>query len=138
MESYLDVRHVGMKSLYFVCSPLRQTALIGVLTFALATLLACTPSSESKNAELAKASAAESIKTKVIGFSQIGAESAWRSAETKSIQDEAKKRGYDLRFSDAQQKQENQIKAIRTFIAQKVDAIVLAPVVETGWEPVLR
>src|SRR3982751_2326845 len=74
----------------------------------------------------------------VVGFSQIGAESGWRTAETESIQAEAKKRGIDLRFSDAQQKQENQIKALRTFIAQKVDAIVLAPVVETGWEPVLR
>lgn len=73
-----------------------------------------------------------------VGFSQIGAESAWRTAETQSIQDEAKKRGVDLRFSDAQQKQENQIKALRTFLAQGVDAIILAPVVETGWEPVLR
>jgi simple sugar transport system substrate-binding protein len=74
----------------------------------------------------------------VVGFSQIGAESAWRTAETQSIQDEAKKRGVDLRFSDAQQKQENQIKALRTFLAQNVDAIILAPVVETGWEPVLK
>ena len=65
-----------------------------------------------------------------VGFSQIGAESAWRTAETESIQSEAKKRGINLKFSDAQQKQENQIKAIRSFIAQKVDAIVLAPVVE--------
>lgn len=73
-----------------------------------------------------------------IGFSQIGAESAWRTAETKSIQDEAAKRNFRLRFSDAQQKQENQIKALRTFVAQKVAAIILAPVVETGWEPVLR
>jgi galactofuranose transport system substrate-binding protein len=73
-----------------------------------------------------------------VGFSQIGAESAWRSAETQSIQDEAKKRGVNLRFVDAQQKQENQIKALRTFAAQGVDAIILAPVVETGWEPVLR
>lgn len=73
-----------------------------------------------------------------VGFAQIGAESGWRTAETTSIQDEAKKRGVDLKFSDAQQKQENQIKAIRAFIAQDVDAIILAPVVETGWEPVLR
>src|SRR6185436_11812480 len=72
------------------------------------------------------------------GFSQIGAESAWRSAETQSIRSEAEKRGVTLRFSDAQQKQENQIKALRTFLAQRVDAIILAPVVETGWEPVLR
>jgi simple sugar transport system substrate-binding protein len=74
----------------------------------------------------------------VVGFSQIGAESAWRTAETESIRGEAKKRGIDLRFSDGQQKQENQIKAVRAFIAQKVDYIILAPVVETGWEPVLR
>jgi len=76
-------------------------------------------------------------KKTVIGFSQIGAESAWRSAETESIRGEAARRGVDLRFSDAQQKQENQIKALRSFIAQKVDAIILAPVVETGWTPVL-
>jgi simple sugar transport system substrate-binding protein len=73
-----------------------------------------------------------------VGFSQIGAESAWRTAETESIRSEAKNRGIDLKFSDAQQKQENQITALRSFINQKVDAIILAPVVETGWEPVLR
>lgn len=73
-----------------------------------------------------------------VGFSQIGAESAWRTAETESIRSEAKKRGVNLKFSDAQQRQENQIKALRTFMAQRVDAIILAPVVETGWEPVLR
>ncbi|MGY5449782.1 ABC transporter substrate-binding protein [Agarivorans sp. MS3-6] len=73
-----------------------------------------------------------------IGFSQIGAESAWRSAETESVKAEAAERGYTLKFSDAQQKQENQIKAIRSFIAQGVDGIVLAPVVETGWERVLK
>lgn len=74
----------------------------------------------------------------VVGFSQIGAESAWRTAETRSVQEEAELRGVDLRFSDAQQRQENQIRAIRGFIAQGVQYIVLAPVVETGWEPVLR
>jgi simple sugar transport system substrate-binding protein len=73
-----------------------------------------------------------------VGFSQIGAESGWRTAETKSIQEEAEKRGIRLRFADAQQKQENQIKALRAFVAQKVKAIILAPVVETGWEPVLQ
>ena len=77
-------------------------------------------------------------KTLAIGFSQIGAESGWRTAETQSIREEAKKRGVNLKLSDAQQKQENQIKALKGFIAQKVDAIILAPVVETGWEPVLR
>jgi len=107
---------------------------------AAALLFSCTKTNSPSDATATSSANrdAKSNHTKVIGFSQIGAESAWRSAETKSIQEEAKKRGYDLRFSDAQQKQENQIKALRTFIAQKVDAIVLAPVVETGWEPVLR
>jgi len=73
-----------------------------------------------------------------LGFSQIGAESEWRTANTKSIKDSAKEAGINLKFSDAQQKQENQIKAIRSFIAQKVDVIAFSPVVETGWEPVLR
>jgi simple sugar transport system substrate-binding protein len=73
-----------------------------------------------------------------VGFSQIGAESSWRTAETESIRSEAEKRGVDLKFSDAQQKQENQFKALGAFIAQNVDAIILAPVVETGWEPILK
>src|SRR5688572_7096365 len=74
----------------------------------------------------------------VVGFSQIGAESGWRTANTESIKSEAAKRGITLRFSDAQQKQENQIKALRSFIAQRVDVIAFSPVVETGWETVLR
>jgi galactofuranose transport system substrate-binding protein len=73
----------------------------------------------------------------VVGFSQVGAESGWRTANTESIKSEAAKRGIDLRFSDAQQKEENQIKAIRSFIAQGVDVIAFSPVVETGFEPVL-
>lgn len=73
-----------------------------------------------------------------IGFAQTGAESAWRTANTISMKSEAEKRGIDLKFSDAQGKQENQIRAVRSFITQGVDAIVIAPVVETGWDPVLR
>jgi ABC-type sugar transport system substrate-binding protein len=73
-----------------------------------------------------------------VGFSQVGAESGWRTANTDSIKAEAAKRGIKLIFSDAQQKQENQIKALRSFIAQGVDVIAFSPVVETGWEPVLR
>ena len=73
----------------------------------------------------------------VIGFSQVGSESSWRTSFSESIRAEAERRGIDLKFSDAQQKQENQIKAIRSFIAQDVDAIIVAPVVETGWKPVL-
>lgn len=79
-----------------------------------------------------------SSKRLVVGFSQIGAESAWRTAETESIKKEAVKRGVDLKFADAQGKQQAQVAAIKSFIAQKVDAIILAPVVETGWENVLK
>ena len=73
-----------------------------------------------------------------VGFSQVGAESSWRTAETQSIKDEATKRGIELRFSDAQGNQEKQISAVRSFIAQKVDAIILAPKEETGWDEVLK
>ncbi|WP_182086481.1 galactofuranose ABC transporter, galactofuranose-binding protein YtfQ [Aureimonas sp. ME7] len=73
----------------------------------------------------------------VVGFSQVGSESGWRAAETSVTRQEAQKRGIDLKFADAQQKQENQIKAIRSFVAQGVDAILLAPVVATGWDDVL-
>ena len=72
-----------------------------------------------------------------MGFSQVGAESGWRTANTKSIQESAKTAGITLKFSDAQQKQENQIKAIRSYIQQKVDVIAFSPVVETGWDTVL-
>jgi len=73
-----------------------------------------------------------------LGFSQVGAESGWRTANTKSIQEAAGAAGIDLKFSDAQQKQENQIQAIRSFIAQKVDVIAFSPVVESGWDAVLN
>ncbi|MBM0226056.1 MULTISPECIES: ABC transporter substrate-binding protein [Micromonospora] len=72
-----------------------------------------------------------------VGFAQVGAESGWRTANTKSVQESAKEAGIDLKFSDAQQKQENQIKAIRSYIQQKVDVIAFSPVVETGWDAVL-
>ena len=90
------------------------------------------------------AAAAESINGQknphnlVVGYSQIGAESEWRTANTNSIKEEAERLGVELIFSDAQQKQENQIKAIRSFIAQQVDVIGVSPVVETGWEDVFR
>ncbi len=73
-----------------------------------------------------------------VGFSQVGSESGWRTAFSESVKAEAERRGITLKFSDAQQKQENQIKAVRSFIAQGVDGIIIAPVVETGWEPVFR
>jgi simple sugar transport system substrate-binding protein len=73
-----------------------------------------------------------------LGFSQVGAESGWRAANTKSVQDAAVAAGINLKFSDAQQKQENQIAAIRSYIQQKVDVISFSPVVVTGWDTVLK
>ncbi|MEW2116442.1 ABC transporter substrate-binding protein [Streptomyces sp. NPDC005474] len=74
----------------------------------------------------------------VLGFSQVGSESGWRSANTDSVKAAAKEAGYDLKFSDAQQKQENQISAIRSYITQGVDVIAFSPVVVTGWDAVLK
>jgi ABC-type sugar transport system substrate-binding protein len=74
-----------------------------------------------------------------IGFSQIGSESAWRTSFTNAVKSEAEARGINLLFSDAQQQQENQIAAIRAWIAQgDVDAIILTPVVVSGWDDVLQ
>lgn len=74
----------------------------------------------------------------VVGFSQLGAESDWRSANTASMKEAfGDGTGYSLVFKDGQQKQTNQITAIRTFIQQDVDYIVLAPVMESGWDSVL-
>ncbi|HSI74172.1 MAG TPA: ABC transporter substrate-binding protein [Fimbriimonas sp.] len=109
--------------------------LFGFLALSLLAL-GCGPSDTS--AGTAPSPGAPKTDTYTVGFSQIGAESAWRTAETKSVQDEAQKRGVKLLFNDGQQKQENQIRAIRSFINQKVDFIFLAPKVETGWDPVLR
>ena len=73
----------------------------------------------------------------VLGFSQIGAESDWRIANTKSIKEAAAEAGIHLIFSDANQKQANQIKAIKSFILQKVDVIAFSPVTQSGWREVL-
>ena len=89
-------------------------------------------------AVIAAQSMSVQAKELTIGFSQIGAESEWRTANTNDVKRAAKENGIDLKFSDAQQKQENQIKAIRTFIAQKVDLIGFVPIVATGWDNILR
>lgn len=89
----------------------------------------------------AEAPAAESTGNDklVVGFAQIGQESGWRDAETNDVQWYAARNTdtIELAFADAQQKQENQIKAIRNFIEMGVDVIAFPPVVETGWEAVL-
>ncbi|MDE7323797.1 MAG: ABC transporter substrate-binding protein [Lachnospiraceae bacterium] len=75
----------------------------------------------------------------VVGFSQLGSESGWRTAHTASIQQAlTKDAGYFLIFNNARQMQDNQIKAIRSFISQRVDYIVFAPVIEDGWDTVLQ
>jgi simple sugar transport system substrate-binding protein len=75
---------------------------------------------------------------RTFGFAQEGAESKWRKAETESVKSEANRRGAELKFSDAGGDQDKQVKAMRAFIAQQVDGIILAPKVTTGWDDVLK
>lgn len=74
----------------------------------------------------------------IIGYAQIGSESEWRAANTISIKETAEELGVELRFLDAQQKQDNQIEAVRKFIVQKVDVIGISPIIETGWVEVFQ
>lgn len=85
-----------------------------------------------------QAAAQKDYKDMTLCFPQLGAESDWRTADTASFKETAAKLGIkQLVFSDAQQKQENQISAVRACIQQAVDVIALPPVVEDGWEAVL-
>ncbi len=106
------------------------------------SLVACGVEANTDSPELTFQASQESGKKKyrdlVVGYSQIGAESEWRTGNTVSIKKAAESLDVELIFSDAQQKQENQIKAIRTFIAQQVDVIGVSPLVETGWESVFE
>lgn len=81
---------------------------------------------------------ADEDKKPVIAFVQTGADNDWRNAHTESVKEAAAAKGYDLRFAEGQSKQENQIKAISSFINQGVDVLVVAPLVETGWDNVLE
>lgn len=108
------------------------TAAVGVA--AAGSLAACAKKDDSSTGS----DSADGGKTITLGFSQVGSESGWRSANTTSVKDAAKEAGYKLQFSDAQQKQENQISAIRSYISQKVDVIAFSPVVVTGWDAVLK
>jgi simple sugar transport system substrate-binding protein len=87
---------------------------------------------------LTAATAASAASAETIGFSQVGTESDWRTAFTADMREEAKIRGIDLRVDDAQQSVERQFAAVRRFIADHVNAIVIAPVVVTGWTSVLK
>lgn len=119
-----------MKIKKILCSVLLATCMLFSLT-------ACGSSNGSKDAKKADDSSKSGNIT--VGFSQVGAESDWRTANSTSMKETfSEENGYTLIFDDAQQKQENQIKAIRNFIQQEVDYIVLAPVTETGWDTVLK
>ena len=80
----------------------------------------------------------KTYKDLIVGYVQLGDESDWRSANTGSVVQAAAQLGVELRFSNAQQKQENQISAIRSLIAQQVDVIGIAPLIETGWDDVFK
>jgi simple sugar transport system substrate-binding protein len=114
----------------WVAAAVAVTASIGLI------LSGCSSTGSSNDSAGKTGGAGKTIK---VGFAQEGAESGWRTANTQSLKDAlASGNGFKLTFSDAQQKQENQIAAIRSFITQGVDAIVFAPVVETGWNDVLK
>lgn len=99
-----------------------------------AAVLVCAIGCSTKKQEEAE----ESSDLIVVGFSQPGAESAWRVALTDSVKEAfTEDKGYKLIYKDGQSKQDNQIRAIRTFIQQGVDFIILSPIVETGWDTVL-
>jgi len=137
----------------FVCS---GAASLGIALAALIALTACGSSDKgtSSNTPLAggtasttgsgsSSKAAVDINPKtgkqiVMGFSQVGQESGWRAANTDSIKSEAEKRGIKLEFSDAGEKEQNQIAAIKTFIAEGVDIIAFSPKETTGWLQVLQ
>ena len=84
------------------------------------------------------APAASSPPAVVVGFSQLGSESGWRIGNTASMEQAAKRWGFGLMLDNANQRQDKQIAAIRSFISYQVDVIVFSPIVETGWDNVLR
>jgi galactofuranose transport system substrate-binding protein len=101
--------------------------------------LGCSQKSPSESAPFEshlEATFLKSYEDMIVGYAQLGAESEWRAANTISIKETAERLGVELRFLDAQQKQGNQIEAVRKLIVQRVDVIGISPIVETGWEEV--
>lgn len=106
---------------------LKMVATVTALVLSASVLAGCTSTSDNKKKDLI-----------VVGFSQVGSESSWRVANSESMKEAlSEEEGFELIFDDAKQKQENQYKAIRMFIQQQVDYIVLAPITESGWDDVL-
>lgn len=104
-----------------------------VLTFSLTAICCADKNGSDKNSR-----EKEETKQLILGFSQIGSESAWRTRNTKSIFEAAEENNIQIIFDDAQQKQSNQLKAIRSFIVYQVDVIAFVPIVEEGWDNVLQ
>ena len=122
----------------------RQIA-AGVMILGSAILLSGCQVTEERQSETAYTSTISQTETEidenliVVGVSQVGAESDWRIAQTNSIKESlTAENGFYMIFDNAQQKQENQIKAVRNFILQEVDYIVLDPIVMSGWDNVLQ
>jgi simple sugar transport system substrate-binding protein len=114
--------------------------LLSLVMLALLILASCTLPSTTSLTSLPGSTVEEKPKKAyedlIVGYAQLGAESEWRAANTISIKETGEQLGVELRFIDAQQKQDNQIIAVRKFIVQKVDVIGISPIVETGWEDV--
>ena len=130
----------GSKVLLVVVVLAMLAALIGCAAPAPAPAPAAAPAGGDQPAPTAAPAeqAKKTYKDLVVGYAQLGAESEWRTANTESVKEAAARLGVELGVSDAQQKQENQISAIRALIAQKVDVIGVAPLVEAGWDDVFK
>lgn len=118
----------------------RSFLLVTLITVFLAVFTGCSnaPGNSALNAAGDRDVKATDKETITVGFSQVGAESDWRNINTDSMKQAfSPENGFDLIYDDGQQKQQNQITAIRTFIQKEVDYIVLAPVIEDGWNTVL-
>lgn len=135
MKKWLSVILASVMAVSFTACGNSSTATNGAANGDASAAVSAAASSDTGTASIKT----ESGKTITVGFSQVGAESDWRTANTTSMKDTfSTANGFNLVFDDAQQKQENQITAIRNFIQQEVDYIVLAPVTETGWDTVLK
>lgn len=111
---------------------------VGILVIILFGLIILLQYKKSTSTSFISQSEAISHDKLIVGFSQIGSESAWRTRNTESIFEAAAANNIQILFDDAQQKQSNQLKAIRSFIVYQVDVIVFVPIVEDGWDNVLQ
>ncbi len=117
----------------------KKYKLIFMLIFAVWSCVGCAGSHSLQEAGFATEEEVNDRELIVVGFSQVGTESDWRMVNTESVKTSfTEEEGFYLLFDDAQQKQEKQIKAIRNFILQEVDYIIVNPIVETGWDVVLQ